>query len=434
MRDRERAYPRDLAAYARARWPEGAPPPPPEELMASLIATAYHASLLRDEERAVSFRLLHWSPEALSADAGPPTGLHRLRFERPRPFDENELRRLSPAAKFHRALIGVEGSNGDDLRIWGLAQSGPRWMHAAQGGRTVDAPPPDALIVTAMRPGHIGVACGAQPLAELRSGAIVDFGVDVFQSSWLPTRFVAMRNELLAAHEERRARAAGAEEAPWATVTPDIIRALAQQMIKRVVAIIRAAHHGGTIIVLPSATVPSVTGGDPLRLKYTFSDDAARRRFRALLLEALTVPARLGGAAGYTRVTRDEYRASTEPVLAELDEAIFEVGQLIAALADVDGAVVLTDAFELVGFGAEIAGQLPEVPTVLRALDLEGARRVEEVVDRVGTRHRSAYRLCARLRDALAIVVSQDGSARFVTWHEGAVTYWDHGALGVGED
>jgi hypothetical protein len=180
--------------------------------------------------------------------------------------------------------------------------------------------------------------------------------------------------------------------------------------------------------------VPQVIGGDPLRLKYSFSDEPARRRFRVLLLEALTALARLGGAAGYARVSSEEYHGSTEPTLAELDEAIFEMSQLIAALADVDGAVVLTDGFELIGFGAEIAGTLPEVPTVLRAIDVEATRVEEEVVDRVGTRHRSAYRLCARLRDALAIVVSQDGSARFVAWHEGAVTYWDHGALGVGED
>jgi hypothetical protein len=402
--------------------------------MASLIATAYHASFLHDEARPVAFRLLHLPPETLPAEAGPPTGIHRLRFDRPRPFDEHELQRLSQAAKYHRALIGVDGDRESDLRIWGIAQSGPRWMHAAQGGRTVDAPPSDALIVTAMRPGHIAVACGAQPIAELRSGAIVDFAVDVFQSSWLPARFADIRDDILAEHAARRARAAAADHAPLAEVSPDIIRALAQQMVKRVVAIMRAAHHGGTIVIIPDECLAGVAAGDPLRLKYAISDDPARRRFRALVLEAMTALARLGGAAGYAKVDYEEYRASTEPVLAELDEAIFEISQLIAALADVDGAVVLTKRFELVGFGAEIAGQLPEVATVLRAIDVEATRREEEVVDRVGTRHRSAYRLCARLRDALAIVVSQDGSARFVAWHEGAVTYWDHGAFGVGED
>jgi DNA integrity scanning protein DisA with diadenylate cyclase activity len=51
----------------------------------------------------------------------------------------------------------------------------------------------------------------------------------------------------------------------------------------------------------------------------------------------------------------------------------------------------------------------------------------------MGTRHRSAYRLCARFPDAIAIVISQDGGVRFVAWHEGAVTYWDHTSLGSEE-
>ena len=51
----------------------------------------------------------------------------------------------------------------------------------------------------------------------------------------------------------------------------------------------------------------------------------------------------------------------------------------------------------------------------------------------MGTRHRSAYRLCTRFPEALAVVISQDGGVRFVGWHEGAITYWDHTPLGSEE-
>ena len=68
---------------------------------------------------------------------------------------------------------------------------------------------------------------------------------------------------------------------------------------------------------------------------------------------------------------------------------------------------------------------------VARALDAEGRAKVRESVERDGTRHRSAYRLCNFVRDALAIVVSQDGTVRFVKWHEGEVTYWDHVSTSV---
>jgi len=35
------------------------------------------------------------------------------------------------------------------------------------------------------------------------------------------------------------------------------------------------------------------------------------------------------------------------------------------------------------------------------------------------------------VHDAMAIVISQDGTVRFVKWHEGEVTYWDNVATSV---
>lgn len=68
-----------------------------------------------------------------------------------------------------------------------------------------------------------------------------------------------------------------------------------------------------------------------------------------------------------------------------------------------------------------------------QALDVGGTEREWVRTDRVGTRHRSAYRLCEALRDALALVVSQDGALRFARWHVDAVTYWEQLATGPWE-
>ena len=50
---------------------------------------------------------------------------------------------------------------------------------------------------------------------------------------------------------------------------------------------------------------------------------------------------------------------------------------------------------------------------------------MQESTEGVGTRHRSTYRLCSELKEAVAVVISQDGGALFVKWKDGAVTYWD---------
>src|SRR4051812_44607469 len=111
------AYPDQLADFVRERWAalHDSPsagvrmcPLPEHEALSALLSTAYQATLLREEERQVAFRIIVSSPQAFPEDAGPPDGLQRLVFTHPRPLTEHELRRLSPAAKYHRSLIGVE--------------------------------------------------------------------------------------------------------------------------------------------------------------------------------------------------------------------------------------------------------------------------------------------------------------------------------------
>jgi hypothetical protein len=393
------AYPQDLAATLRRAWPSWALPLP--DSLEHILATAYHASFLRDEERPVTFRLLVAPPSSIVDDVSPPMGLLPMRFTEARPLDEHELRRMSPAAKYHRALIGVSEREGVPL-AWGIVQSGPRWLQGAHGGRMREPALPPALVLRVVRPGHVVAACGADLVTELRGGRVSDLTLDVFASSWLPALFAAEREEIATAYRERGGDVI-AENMQGAT------RSAGQQMVKRVLSIIRAAHHGGTVIFLPS----SGEGVQHLSIKYAFQAQQPLSQFRRLMLAILSAQ----NTGDHTDLD----------ALAELEEALFELGQLIAQLADVDGAVVLNKRFELLGFGAEISSALPGLQDVRRALDLEGERFVMERVDGVGTRHRSAYRMCAATPGALAIVVSQDGSVRFVTSHRGALTYWDHG-------
>lgn len=411
------AYPTELTTHVLARWPAEIAAPA-AGFLGRVLETAYHASFLRDEERPVTFRLLLSPPAGLDEAEGPPSGLHRLRFDHPRAFDPHELRRLAPAVKFHRALIGVDAGEDGTPEVWGFAQSGPRWLQAAWGGRANDVPMPAAPVVRVARPGQVAISCGALPIAELANGALLDLALDVFHSDWLAARFAPIRGQLAAVH---------AAEGATPQVAPELLRTIAQQMLRRVIATIRSTHHGGTLIIVPDECAAMLGRERVLDLKYAFADEAPRRRYRALLLTILRELTRVAAEAGRSRADWELYRALPTPEIADLDEALFELSATIAAMADVDGAVVVNKRFEVLGFGAEIGGDLPHVDHVARALDLEGRERLTERVDAMGTRHRSVYRLCARFHEALAIVVSQDGGVRFVAFHDGTVTYWDHG-------
>jgi hypothetical protein len=124
-----------------------------------------------------------------------------------------------------------------------------------------------------------------------------------------------------------------------------------------------------------------------------------------------------------------DYERSVDPAINDLDEAIFEMSHFVANLTGIDGAVVLTKEYEILGFGAEIHCSQHEVTTIARAIDLEGDEVQLESLHQVGTRHRSVYRFCNAIDDAVGQVISQDGNVRFVMRKNNMVTYWDHQAV-----
>lgn len=426
-------YPHDLAACVREQWDAAAPSvgvaqperrataPPDAGSLEALLSTAYQASLLREEGRPVVFRMLLGEPDEFPSAGGPPGGLHRLLFSEARPLDAAELRRLSPAVAFHRTLIGVRGDGPDRFSMWGLLHAGRRWLHPALRGRATTAGlPSSALVVSVTGPGLIAVMRGDVALCELRAGSISCASIDVFGSSWLTDAFEGLRSELAALHVEAPTRA----RSSWASLEPKVIGAVAPQMLKQLVASIRRAHHGGMLIVVPAAAATTSDAG-VYRIKYAFKDEEPRRRYRTLVVAAMRAHAAANARMAADREQAGAPEGPIDPRVLAADEALVELSSLIATLANVDGAVVVTDRLELLGFGCEIAGGSEDVSRVRKSLDPEGERWVEETTETVGTRHRAAYRLCQSRHDTIAIVVSQDGPVRFVRWKNGGVMVWD---------
>jgi hypothetical protein len=268
---------------------------------------------------------------------------------------------------------------------------------------------------------------GDVPIASLDGGRLTGTSMDVFASRWLPEGFASVRAELMELHESASKQA----QEPWAPLDADLTRMIGQHAVRRVISVLRDAHHGGTLIFVPPEWTEDISDDNHYAtFRHQFAEGEPRRRFRTLIVGVMNHLAQIHGkgeAPFYPRaVGWEEYQQTNDERIAELDEAIFELAHLIAALASVDGAVVMSKRFELLGFGGEISGALPAAVAVRRALDLEGERKVRESTDGVGTRHRSVYRLCNALPGAVAVVVSQDGNVRFVRRADGDLTYWDH--------
>ena len=263
------------------------------------------------------FRILVGDPDTLPASAGPPEGLHTLRFTEGRPYDEHEIRRLSPAAKYHRALIGVRGGRGVELEIWGILQSGPRWLQSARGGRAIASPiPGDAVVVRVVGPGRVSVAVGDVTLAELRGGRIEGRPLDLFQAQWLTQRFRPMHLELMAGHEEAM------RSEPGSPLDPGVTLKISQQLVKRLIATIRESHHGGTILFLLHARASAMVEQEhTLALKYAFAEGEPRRRYQTLMRGAMRELALASADEPRSeRVGWSTYQRSARPSIAVLDE------------------------------------------------------------------------------------------------------------------
>ncbi|MGE3508764.1 MAG: putative sensor domain DACNV-containing protein [Vicinamibacterales bacterium] len=424
------AYPSDLTARVLDRWRQCWSagqiqlPLPKATDLEMILSVCYQATLLREEGRPVTFRLSLSEPGVFDHAAGPPSGLHRLVFARPLPFDQHELRRLAPAVSFSRSLIGTTPAG---QGIWGIIHSGPQWLQSVRGGRAIEQTVPDVPIVAATGPGRLLVSVGPVVLAELRDGRLSGGEMDVFTTGWMRQRLAAANlvdgPDLPATRPAVHGSGAEPDEG-FGSV-------LAGHVLRRMLATVRAAQHGGTVILIPHARVPQfLSNGTYVQVKYAFDDEEPRTRIRTLMK---AIAQELTAADDASAVDWHAYETSRAPSLVALDEALFEVAHLVADFTRVDGAVLLTDSLEVLGFGAEIAGELPKVSRVMRAHDPDGASRTWVRTDRVGTRHRSAYRLCQAVRDALVLVVSQDGAMRFIRWHEGCVAYWEQVATGPWE-
>jgi len=151
----------------------------------------------------------------------------------------------------------------------------------------------------------------------------------------------------------------------------------------------RAHKHGGSLLVVPHGT--DVWRQSIVSVPYTVAPPFSR----------------LGELVG--KGTRD----------GGFREAIDAIGGLTA----VDGAVVLSDRWDVLAFGAKIgrseSGPFVEEVLVLEPILGQKPQRVD-ASDLGGTRHLSAAQFVHEQRDSLALVASQDGRFTVLGWSQRA--------------
>lgn len=427
-------YPTELVSLVAKKWsltsgdsPQSTPNEPgflpqlPD--LENLISTCYQVSMMREEGRPVKLRLILLDASVFPPGLGPPSGFQRQLFTKARPLNEYELRRLSPAVDFERSLIGVVQSPQKGFQIWGIINSGKRWLQSERGGSKQSNLLPDALVIQVNGPGMLTICRGRGVLCALNGGRVVDSSANVFQSVWMNKMFSSSRDQYIEQHEEARAQSM----VPMARIGEEFIKSLEFELLKRIIAVTRMSGHGGTYLIFPADHPPELAGeSPPILLKYTFQQDEVGQRQRHLYRRTIQIATTaLGDPENPDKVIDwQDYVELRDKSFYDLEEAIYEQAQFIASLAAVDGAVVVSSR-GAIGFGGMIVGSFDQLTEVAVATDPEGTMVTLEKIEGYGSRHRSVYHLCNALHHVMAIVVSQDGSIQLTKWRNGIVTCWD---------
>jgi hypothetical protein len=415
-------YPHRLAEQAWLDWPASERTQlgiDSLDTLTGFLSVAYQASLLHEEGRPVVCRLALCHPSELEARDLFSYGFQISRFCKQRPFDEQEIRRLSPAATFYRSMIVVTWSSRKEFTIVGTVVTGQWSRDLVADLQGMIHAIPDWLIVHIRGPGNLVVYRGSERLATLLNGRVEGYGFNVFASSWMAERFWNVRNEC-----KEFSRLGSKQDVE---LRDDLLDNFDANFFKRVIREIRDKRHGGTLVFGPQRTlVELLDPGGPLSAKYRVDFQTSSRPYKALLDKVLQRLVFLANLKDKDSVGWLELIQWGEEMPYSISTQYLDLAGWLADMATVDGCLLLDPRFSVLGYGVEIQVPCYESETVYRALDSEGKETVPESAERAGTRHRSAYRLCRDCPRCVAVVISQDSTIQFVANLDGQVTYWSH--------
>ncbi len=103
---------------------------------------------------------------------------------------------------------------------------------------------------------------------------------------------------------------------------------------------------------------------------------------------------------------------------------------MVSKFTMVDGAVVLTKDFELLGFGAEtlVGKEIHQIPDMC-FIGYDGKEDKTKHFSDNGMRHRSCYHFCDMVEGTVGIIFSHDDVIKACTKHNGRVIVYDHVVL-----
>jgi len=328
---------------------------PQKRLVEQLIIDAFWASCKKEEERNLTFRVALRSPSDAAGS---------FEFKQHIKFDINSLVKLCLAVDSSRYVIGVTDSKEHgDLRIWGFE---PRFQ-PKQWSPFGPTHGETGLVLHADRPGRLIVK------NEGATFCIIEGKETIFIDS---------------SHLNRIAK-------PWTMLYPNDRSHEGPFALLHIVSEINSLHHGGTLIVAPETSSWRQALYGPIRYEGKNGVDFAKQIYDEICAERAST-------------SKDGWFKYMLAVANKDNQVFRQALRVIAQLSAVDGAIIISPEFRILGFGASI--QSKSEPTLkIISLKQNEPTRDEPFAFLHGNRHSSAARFAMEVQDSIVFVVSQDG-------------------------
>ena len=286
-----------------------------------------------------------------------------LAFERKLPLAAEPLTRLAPSVERPGIHLGVWREEGGQFSVWGATRNLP----------------PYCLVIEVVAPGLLVVK-------QSREDAEKFINLAVLQGDEI--KIVDEQSPKLQDCPQLLSSLMGFDKQRGWSSSMSVLIQLAVSM--------RAHGRGGSLLVVPA-------GRDEWRESAAHPMHYALAPAFSVLAELMQMPT-FGDGDARDRHWSDSLRRAIDG---------------IAGLTAVDGATVMTNAYEVLAFGVKIVRRQksPQVADVILTEPIEG--NSAEVVDPGqlgGTRHLSAAQFVHDQHDSLALVASQDGRFTVFAW------------------
>jgi len=90
----------------------------------------------------------------------------------------HQVRKLTAAAGYYRALLAVHFDENDQAMIWGMVSAGTDWVNRVDAASDRHDDLPENLIIHCLGPGHLIASAGYARVLESANGRILMEGFD----------------------------------------------------------------------------------------------------------------------------------------------------------------------------------------------------------------------------------------------------------------